>query len=198
MVYVSWCCISRYRPRNTRIKMVQAKRKALDMDMDGKCCLLRTRKASLALRKAENAWMDGMRSERPHTSEFEHRTARQRRKEKKRACRWKSLELSRELEDIQFAQFMSRASESIEDMSAAMGMAPQEVRYALGEVYKSYDKIGKKQSMATLPIKKINWVQVLPRYVREWVTTDLKYRLDDIHSCAPLLTEFDALVGDFV
>lgn len=81
--------------RNKRVQRVQAKRKALDLDQDGKCCGLRTRKASMALRKAEQAWYEGRRAEQPHIAEFEHKTARTRRKVKKhermlwnKAMRW--------------------------------------------------------------------------------------------------------------
>lgn len=96
MVYVSFCCLSRHRPRNTRIQGVQAKRKALDLDLDGKCCPLRTRKGSLAYRQAVEAWIVGRRADIPRAREFEHKPARVRRKEAKWQMRWKPINMSDE------------------------------------------------------------------------------------------------------
>jgi hypothetical protein len=82
----------RPRPRNTRIQRVQAKRKALDLGQDGKCCYFRTRRASLAFRLAEDDYVEGRRSERPHMGEHEYKTARMRRNEKRQVLKWKPLD----------------------------------------------------------------------------------------------------------
>lgn len=84
----------RYPRRNTRIQRVQAKRKAMDLSQDGLCCSFKTRRASVAYRKAEEAWIIGKRDDMPRTREFEHKPVRVRRREKTRALRWKPLNLS--------------------------------------------------------------------------------------------------------
>lgn len=79
---------------NTRIQRVQAKRKALDLDINGKCAPMRTRRASLAYRLAVEEWIVGKRSVMPRRAEFEHKPARVRRKEARRQMRWKPINLS--------------------------------------------------------------------------------------------------------
>lgn len=68
------------RPRNTRVRMVQAKRKALGLSQDGKCCGLRTRKASYAFRKEEQ-WLYETWWLRLDPRTFEHVPARRRKKD---------------------------------------------------------------------------------------------------------------------
>jgi hypothetical protein len=75
-------------PRNTRIQRVQAKRKALYLGHNGKCCSLRTRKASLALRKAEQRWYLDMSAEQPVASEYERVSPRVARKQASDARRF--------------------------------------------------------------------------------------------------------------
>ena len=67
---------------------MQAKRKALDLSHDGKCCSLRTRKASLALRKAEQRWYLDMSAEQPLPCEFERVSPRVARKQARDARRF--------------------------------------------------------------------------------------------------------------
>lgn len=107
---------SRRKPmRNTRIQRVQAKRKALDLSQDGKCCGLRTRKASYALRQAEERWYQDMTAKQPHKRDYEHTTARMRRKEKKRALKWKPLDYDTWLLSLSDKDkaYMEEASEQI-------------------------------------------------------------------------------------
>lgn len=84
----------RPRRRNTRVQMVQAKRKRLFLDQDGKCCGLRSRKASYALRLEEERFLAGLRADLPRLCDFEHVPARRRRKEARRHLKWKPIQLS--------------------------------------------------------------------------------------------------------
>lgn len=105
----------RRRTSNTRIKMVQAKRKAMDLDQDGKCCYLKTRKASMALRKAEREWMAGKRAEMPHASDFERVPPRRRRKQERREKRL-VRGLKRLMDDMNYLDLSDYVDKQIVDV----------------------------------------------------------------------------------
>jgi len=83
---------ARHRPRNTRVRLVQAKRKAMGLAPDGKCCGLRSRKASYAFRLAEQRFYDYYLTPGvipPRARDFEHVPVRRRKREAQRPLRWK-------------------------------------------------------------------------------------------------------------
>lgn len=88
-----------HRPRNTRVRLVQARRKAMGLSQDGKCCGLRSRKASYAFRLAEQRFYDyylipGIIP--PRVRDFEHVPARRRKRDTRSHLRWKLLPYSDE------------------------------------------------------------------------------------------------------
>lgn len=93
------------RPRNTRVRMVQAKRKRLDLSPDGKCCGLRSRKASYAFRLEEQRYYAGLRADLPNPRDFGHIPARRRKKEARRQLKWKPISMGeRERDFIDYFQ----------------------------------------------------------------------------------------------
>jgi hypothetical protein len=115
----------RRRPRNTRVIAVQAKRKRLYLSQDGKCTTLRTRKASLALRLAEERWYKDMSTKQPVPDDFEHTPLRRR---KRREKRFRSF--ARELRsmcDVEFTDFMDRTEDMFRNYWASLRLSPQEI-----------------------------------------------------------------------
>lgn len=132
-------------PRNTRIQKVQAKRKALDLSQDGKCCALKTRKASLALRKAEQDWYDGKRAEQPIACEFERVPPRVAKKQAKDARRfYRSFgPLENDSNFLDFSEYMTREIvRTFALPSPVIGVVDQELAHVfaippgeIGEMY---------------------------------------------------------------
>lgn len=81
---------TRKRPRNTRVQMVQAKRKRLNLDQDGKYPGLRSRKASYAFAMEVERWCLNQRDDIPRHADFDHVPARRRRRDARRVLRWRS------------------------------------------------------------------------------------------------------------
>lgn len=79
---------------NMRARKVQAKRKMLNLDVDGRYYGIRQRRASLAYALAVEEWINGRRTVMPRRADYGHKPARVRRKEKKREFRWKPLNMS--------------------------------------------------------------------------------------------------------
>ena len=82
------------RVHNTRVRMVQAKRKRLDLSPDGRCCDLRSCKASYAFRREEERYYAGLRADLPKRADYVHVPARRRKKEARHQLKWKPLHLS--------------------------------------------------------------------------------------------------------
>lgn len=85
------------RPRNSRVRMVQARRKGMGLSQDGKCCGLRSRKASYSFRMAEQRYYDYYLTPGiipPRARDFEHVPARRRKRDAQWQLRWKPLAYS--------------------------------------------------------------------------------------------------------
>jgi hypothetical protein len=105
----------RPRPRNTRVRMVQAKRKQLDLSPDGKCCGLRSRRASYAFRREEQRDAAGLRQAPPNPRDFERVPARRRKKEiresRRRSMRWLPVPLSEQ--ELAWMETMERIRQAV-------------------------------------------------------------------------------------
>jgi hypothetical protein len=112
---------ARPRPRNTRIQRVQATRKQLNLNQDGKYPTLRSRKASYAFAYEVERWCEMKRETPPRPRDFEHVPARRRKREARRQLKWKPIQASEQ--DLAWMDWMDMLHANTCEICAAFGIS---------------------------------------------------------------------------